>query len=200
MLKLHNFSYKFAGFFAGKIESGLHPKHRLMNYHKFFVNNVKSQDVVLDIGCGNGSLSFDVAQKVEKVIGIDLNEKNIKFAKKNFSGKNIEYIYGDALLDLPNRKFDAIILSNTLEHIQDRIKFLRVLKDKTSKFLIRVPMINRDWITLYKKELGIEYRLDKSHFIEYTIESFEEELKDAGLKIQNYSIQFGEIWAVILKM
>ena len=197
MLRLHNFSYKLSGFFASKIESGLHPKHRLMDYHKFFVNNVGPQDVVLDIGCGNGALSFDVAQKVRKVIGIDLSEKNIKYAKENFSSKNIEYICGDALINLPDRKFDTIILSNILEHIQDRAEFLRVLKDKTDKFLIRVPMINRDWITLYKKELGLEYRLDKTHFIEYTLESFQKELEKAGFKIYNYNIQFGEIWAII---
>ena len=197
ILKLHNFFYKLSGFFASKIESGLHPKHRLMNYHKFFVDNVEPKDVVLDVGCGNGALTFDIAEKVEKVVGIDLNKKNIEFAEKNFYKKNIEYICADALLDLPNRKFDTIILSNILEHIQDRAEFLRVLKNKTDKFLIRVPMINRDWITLYKKELGLEYRLDKTHFIEYTLESFQKELEKAGFKIYNYNIQFGEIWAII---
>ena len=58
-------------------------------------------------------------------------------------------------------------------------------------------MLNRDWITLYKKELGIEYRLDPSHYIEYTLESFEKELQKVGLSLKNYSIQFGEIWAVV---
>ena len=57
--------------------------------------------------------------------------------------------------------------------------------------------INRDWITLYKKELGVEWRLDKTHYIEYTLESFKEELKKAGLNLEKYSIQFGEIWAVV---
>ena len=58
-------------------------------------------------------------------------------------------------------------------------------------------MINRDWITLYKKELGIEWRLDKTHYIEYTLESFKKELEKAGLNLEKYSIQFGEIWAVV---
>jgi hypothetical protein len=58
-------------------------------------------------------------------------------------------------------------------------------------------MINRDWITLYKKELGLDYRLDKRHYVEYTLESFEGELREAGLKIMDYSVQFGEIWAVV---
>ncbi len=62
-------------------------------------------------------------------------------------------------------------------------------------FLIRVPMVNRDWLVLYKKERGIECRLDYGHFIEYTLESFENEISVVGLDIKEYSIQFGEIWA-----
>ena len=80
-LKLHNFSYKLASRLAIKVEGGLHPKHRLMNYHKFFVDNIEASDTVLDIGCGNGALAYDVAKKAKKVVGIDLNKENIKIAK-----------------------------------------------------------------------------------------------------------------------
>jgi len=47
------------------------------------------------------------------------------------------------------------------------------------------------------KELGLDYRLDKTHYIEYTYDTFLEEIESAGLKILSYSIQFGEIWARI---
>ena len=195
-LKLHNFSYKLATKFAIKAEGGLHPKHRLMNYHQFFVDNVNPEDRVLDIGCGNGALTFEIAKKARKVVGIDLDKKYIKIAKKKYWAPNIKYLVGDATKDLPNQKFDVIILSNVLEHIENRIEFLQKIKNLAPKILIRVPMINRDWITLYKKELGVEWRLDKTHYIEYTLESFKEELKKAGLNLEKYSIQFGEIWAV----
>jgi len=198
LLGIHSFSYRVAGFLSQKVEeSGIHPKHRLMNYHKFFVDNVDKGDVVLDVGCGNGALSYDVAKKAKKVVGIDLNEKNISFAKERYSEENIEYICGDALKDLPNEKFDVIIMSNVLEHIENRVEFLERLREKAARFLIRVPMINRDWITLYKKEMGLDYRLDKGHFVEYTLDGFVKELEKAGLRIQDYSIQFGEIWAVV---
>jgi len=196
-LRLHNFSYKLATRLAIRAEDGLHPKHRLMNYHKFFVDNVSPEDTVLDIGCGNGALTFDVAKKAKRIIGIDLSKKNIKIAKEKFSRENIEYIQGDILKSLPDEKFDVIILSNILEHIPNRIEFLENLKNKAQKFLIRVPMINRDWITLYKKELGVEWRSDPTHFTEYTLEGFKEELEKVNLNLENYSIQFGEIWAVV---
>ena len=108
----------------------------------------------------------------------------------------MEYICQDALKNLPAGKFDVIILSNVLEHIEERVAFLKQVKNKASKFLIRVPMINRDWITPYKKELGVEYRLDPTHFIEYTMESFQDELEKAGFAVYSYTIQFGEIWAI----
>ncbi len=196
-LGLHNFFYRLTAKLAIKTEGGLHPKHRLVNYHKFFVDNIGSEDTVLDIGCGNGALTSDLAKKAQKVIGIDLNEKNIKFAKEKFSAPNVEYLIGDATKDLPDRRFDVMVLSNVLEHIENRIEFLKQIKKIAPKVLIRVPMVNRDWITLYKKELGLEWRLDKSHFTEYTLESFKDELEKVGLNLEKYSIQFGEIWAIV---
>ena len=241
-LWMHSFSYRVVGFLASKAEGGIHPKHRLMDYHRFFVDNINEGDVVLDVGCGNGALTHDIAKKAWWVVGIDLNKKNIAFAKKRYLWGNIDFICGDATKDLPlldtqleaflipnirdkgdgsvvyvNREediphlygdglrellgtkpFDAIILSNVLEHIESRVEFLNRMKRKASKLLIRVPMVNRDWITLYKKELGLDYRGDRGHFTEYTFDSFKEELEDAGLEIEDYSIQFGEIWAVVV--
>ena len=56
-------------------------------------------------------------------------------------------------------------------------------------------MINRSWLPLYKKELGLEFRLDPTHYIEYTYELFKKEKESVGFKILSYIIQFGEIWA-----
>lgn len=198
LLQVHSFSYRVVGYLAQKVEGdGIHPKHRIMNYHSFFVDNVNEGDNVLDIGCGNGALTYDVAKKAGQVMGIDLNEKSISFARQRYSGENIEYICGNVLNDLPDERFDVVILSNVLEHIEERVQFLKHLREMAPKFLIRVPMINRDWITMYKKEVGLDYRLDKEHYVEYTLETFEKELKEGGLGIQHYSIQFGEIWAVV---
>jgi len=198
LLRIHSLSYRLAGYLSIRVENDrLHPKHRIMNYHKFFVDNVNENDVVLDVGCGNGALSYDVVKKAKKVVGIDLNEKNISFAKRRYSRENIEYICGDVLNDLPDEKFDVVIMSNVLEHIERRVEILKNLKEKAPTLLLRVPMINRDWIILYMKELGVDSRSDKGHYVEYTLESFEEELRKAGLNIQDYSIQFGERWAVI---
>lgn len=196
-LKLSNFLYKLISFLAIKYEGGIHPKHRLLGYHDFFINNIRNGDTVLDIGCGNGALSFDIAKKAKEVTGIDIEEKNIREAKKKHSLTNLTYIVGDATKDLGEKKFDVITLSNVLEHIEYRVDFLKSIKGLASTYLIRVPMFDRDWIPLYKKELGIEWRLDLTHYTEFTKQTFEKEVTEAGYAINSLSVQFGEIWAVI---
>ena len=168
-----------------------------MKYYQFFIDNVNNNDDILDIGCGNGLVSFKVAEYAKSVVGIDIDEKSINYALRHNSRENIKYLIGDALDYKTDREFDVIILSNVLEHINHRIEFLRKLKNLSNYILIRVPLINRSWLPLYKKSLRLEYRLDQSHFIEYTLNSFQKEMKAAGLKILNHQIQFGEIWAKI---
>ena len=57
-------------------------------------------------------------------------------------------------------------------------------------------MFDRDWITVYKKECGVEWRLDLTHFTEYTLESFNIEMQASSVDIRSIKVQFGEIYAV----
>jgi 2-polyprenyl-3-methyl-5-hydroxy-6-metoxy-1,4-benzoquinol methylase len=107
---LHNVLYRYISELSVIANNGIHPKHRIMNYHSFFVDNINSSDTVLDIGCGNGFLAFDVAKKAKNVTAIDLSDNNIKFAKKHFY--SITSICRRDQLPLAFRKFDAVILSN----------------------------------------------------------------------------------------
>jgi len=56
--------------------------------------------------------------------------------------------------------------------------------------------VEREWLAPYKRELGVEYRLDPTHFIEYTLEGFREEIEGAELKIASFEVRYGEIWSV----
>lgn len=196
-IKLHNYSYHKISEYAGYINNDIHPKHDIINYHKFFVDRVESSDNVLDLGCGNGFLTYDVAKKAKEVVGIDIKDYNIKGAKKNFSRDNLKYIVGDATEYDFGHRFDKIVLSNVLEHIENRVELLTKLKKISNTILLRVPMINREWLAVYKKQMGFEYRLDNTHFIEYTVEDLEVELKQSGWQLDYYQVNWGELWAVL---
>jgi len=179
---------------------GVHSKHRHMRYHDFFVNRVGNNETVLDIGCGIGAVSFDVALKAgAKVVAIDLSHANISIAQEKYVHQNIEYVAGDVLKALPGSKFDVVIMSNVLEHLPNRSTFLNNVTESTGarRLLLRVPLFERDWRVPLKKELGMEWRLDKTHYTEYTIEQFEQEMKDAKLNIKHQEIRWGEIWAEV---
>jgi ubiquinone/menaquinone biosynthesis C-methylase UbiE len=194
--------YYLEGRNALRYGNGVHPKHRMTNYHRFFIDNIESGAMVLDIGCGNGALAYDVSKSVEgvKLVAIDLSEINIEIARKSFSAPNIDFIVGNAAKNLPSRNFDVVILSNVLEHIEKRVELLINIKAKCKprKLLIRVPMFDRDWRVPLKKEVGVDYRLDETHFIEYTFSEFKKEISAGGFKVRDYKINWGEIWAVVV--
>ncbi|MHA1284901.1 MAG: class I SAM-dependent methyltransferase [Promethearchaeota archaeon] len=196
-ITFYNRLYNRISQLATKLNNGIHPKHKIMNYHNFFLENIDKNSKVLDIGCGIGYLAYNIAKKAKMVTAIDNNPNIIIKAKSRFNKDNLKFIYADATTYQFNEKYDYIILSNVLEHIKDRKNFLLKIKPLADIFLIRVPMINRSWLPLYFKELGYDYRLDNSHYIEYTLESFKKELKSADYEIIYYSIQFGEIWAKV---
>ena len=109
----------------------------------------------------------------------------------------MRYVEGAAPDDVPDEKFDVIILSNVLEHIDDRPGTLRKLVDtaRPTKLFIRVPTFDREWRVPLKKELGVDERLDDDHRIEYTRESFGRETAEAGLTIDHLEIRWSEIWS-----
>jgi len=203
VLNLHSMSYTLSGYLAITLNDGMHPKHRIMKYKEWFVDNIEKGCTVLDVGCNTGTMPEVMSQKAGYVYGIEIVEKHIQEAIEKHQQPNIEFICDDATTyDYSNCKaIDLVTLSNVLEHIEDRVRFLEKLsiqikwKDK-KRFLIRVPMIDREWIAIYKKELGLEYRLDRTHFIEYTYDSFVRELEESNVNIISSHIRFGEIYAI----
>ncbi len=114
-----------------------------------------------------------------------------------FELPNLSFQHGDALKDLPSDAFDVIVFSNVLEHIDHRVDFLKTAQTRLNpkRWLIRVPVFDRHWKVPLRKELGLYYFNDPTHYIEYTRELFYGELEQAGFEIQEYSTQWGEIWA-----
>jgi 2-polyprenyl-3-methyl-5-hydroxy-6-metoxy-1,4-benzoquinol methylase len=187
-----------AGLQALAYGQGVHPKHRHTKYHDFFIARVKKGESVIDIGCGNGALSHDIAARSgATVTGIDIEPANISMALSRFSHSNVEYRTGDARQPEAIPAADVIVLSNVLEHLSGRDALLRDLTRRLSpsRFLIRVPLFERDWAVPLRKELGLEWRCDPTHEIEYTLETFADEMRLAELTVVHQEVRWGEIWA-----
>ena len=179
---------------------GVHVKHRIMRYHDFFVERVKDGERVLDIGCGYGAVSNSLATRTgAHVVGLDLSAGNVKKARQLFQHSRLTFMEGEAPGVLPEGRFDVVVMSNVLEHIERRVEFLREVQRKVtpSRWLIRVPMFDRDWHPSLRQELGLYAFSDPTHFTEYTLASFEKEMAEAGFTIRHLQVNWGEIWAEV---
>jgi SAM-dependent methyltransferase len=180
-------------------EGGDHPKHRLTRYHDYFVERIAPGERVLDVGCGNASLAHDLAERAEaEVVGIDFDERMLERARAVRAHPRLELVHADALEYRPDRAFDVVVLSNVLEHIAPRVELLRELREHTgaARFLIRVPVLERDWAVPLRRELGLAYFGDATHETEYVSGQLEAELDEAGLRLVELDHRWSELWAM----
>jgi 2-polyprenyl-3-methyl-5-hydroxy-6-metoxy-1,4-benzoquinol methylase len=179
-------------------DGGVHPKHRLTRYHDFFVQRVGHGERVLDVGCGKGELAHDLAELGgASVVGIDILPEKIAFARERFAHPRVEYVEADVYEFESGERFDAVVLSNVLEHLADRETLLRRIVDvaRPARILIRVPAFDRHWHVPLRKELGITYFSDPTHETEYVTETLRSEVEAAGLELTSIETRWGELWA-----
>jgi 2-polyprenyl-3-methyl-5-hydroxy-6-metoxy-1,4-benzoquinol methylase len=73
---------------------------------------------VLDLGCGNGSLSHAIAERGYQVVGIEESEQGVSIARNNFP--NCHFIQA-SIYDLPyaelHNSFDVVISIEVIEHL-----------------------------------------------------------------------------------
>ena len=66
-----------------------------IHYYPFIVSSMpESCGLALDVGCGQGLLTREMAAKSQRVIGIDLHEPSLEIAREE-GGENIEYLHDD---------------------------------------------------------------------------------------------------------
>ncbi|NEP61786.1 MAG: class I SAM-dependent methyltransferase, partial [Symploca sp. SIO2G7] len=88
---------------------------------------------VLDAACGEGYGCRLLAEKAQRVVGVDIAPEVIEHAAKKYASKRIEF-YPSSVLDLPfdDNTFDCIVSFETIEHLAEHdallVEFRRVLK------------------------------------------------------------------------
>jgi len=89
-----------------------------IHYHPFIVSSMpESCGLALDVGCGQGLLTREMAAKSQRVIGIDLHEPSLEIAREE-SGENIEYLHDDFFAhSFAEESLDFIGSAASLHHL-----------------------------------------------------------------------------------
>ena len=126
-------------YFSSYLKSINHPLPELKKTFKNEIRLIKSEVnkrfIILDVGCGAGRPTNDLAKFVNKIIGVDNHKEILNIAKKRSKGiKNLEFKKGNALyLNFPKNTFNfSYSTYNTIGGIE------KSKRNKMIKEMVRV--------------------------------------------------------------
>ncbi len=145
-----------------------------------------NEQIILDLGCGTGTLTAQLADLCGKVVGVDSSQNMIDKAKKQFN--NVEFSVCDALALPFVEEFDVVFSNAVFHWISDHNALLTNIHKalKPQGLLVcefgacgNIATIENAFIKVYQK-LGYSY---KPKFNFPTVEAFEEILANNGFRI-----------------
>ncbi len=107
--------------------------------------NAKKGEKILDIGCGDGVFTNELAKRGVSITGIDISKHDLSLAKKRAKKMNLKtkYFLADAAkMPFPDNYFDKVFSICTFEHIKKEAdafsEVSRILKEN-GLFILSVP-------------------------------------------------------------
>lgn len=150
---------------------------------------------ILDVGCGSGTqLGIPLARLGYQLTGVDDHEPSIAAAKEGTKEiANARFLCG-AVEDLPDGKFDVVILSEVLEHVADPEKLLRAsVKYLEPDGIVIVTVPNGfgefEWDSWAFRHLGLE-RLVNIYINRQSARNAIRTLESSTENVENRHIQF----------
>jgi trans-aconitate methyltransferase len=88
---------------------------------------LRGDEVVIDLGCGDGRLTAELADRVPRgaVVGVDADPDMVAFARREHARENLAYVEGDVRSFAVARKADLVVSTACLHWVADHEAVLR---------------------------------------------------------------------------
>jgi SAM-dependent methyltransferase len=96
---------------------------------------------VLDIACGCGYGAAMLARPDRYIVAVDRNAEAIAYAREHWSRANVRFTQSD-VFDVREDRCDWAVCFETLEHLEEDVRFLQKLRRMAARLLISVPNEN----------------------------------------------------------
>jgi ubiquinone/menaquinone biosynthesis C-methylase UbiE len=147
----------------------------------FALANLVAADRVLDLGCGNGDLTADLAGVVAQITGADVARAALERARRRHPSLDLRLVPIDGALPFEDGEFDVVWSSEVIEHVADTARWLsevrRVLASR-GRLLLTTPSHGRLRLLIGGLERYSEPLGDHLHL--YTGRSLRDLLNDFG--------------------
>ncbi|MDX2246940.1 MAG: class I SAM-dependent methyltransferase [Bacteroidia bacterium] len=142
---------------------------------------------VLDLGCGNGWLSGNLAKLPHlEIVGLDVNRFELEQAARVFDYPNLRFVYGNIFEDiLPFSSFDYIILASAIQYFPNLPQLINRCRQFLAQggeiHIIDSPLYNekeiedaRERTRMYYQSIGCEEMAEKYfHHLQTDINAFD---------------------------
>lgn len=113
---------------------------------KMLRSHLKPGMTVLELGCGTGSFTRELARSGADIVAIDVSPELLEIAKANCFAPNVRYeIQNACALNYPDSVFDSVVGSSVLHHlgIEEAVREIyRVLKRGGTIYFTEPNMLN----------------------------------------------------------
>jgi SAM-dependent methyltransferase len=105
------------------------------NSAAYLLPHLTSGATLLDVGCGPGTITADLAERVAGVTALELSEDALNLARTEIGRRGlttVEFAVGDVhALDFPDHAFDVVHAHQVLQHLGDPVAALREMRRVT---------------------------------------------------------------------
>ncbi|NDK40144.1 class I SAM-dependent methyltransferase [Pseudoxanthomonas gei] len=161
---------------------------------------ISAEDVVVDVGCGDGGALNFCAARGAHLIGVDIDPAVIAHVQKRLEGsaaRKMEFMLIESpTLPVADATASRVICTEVLEHVDDPAQVMAELArigKPGARYLLSVPDALQE--NLQKQVAPDSYFQKPNHVRIISREDFESLVRDAGLVVEQHDY-YGFFWSI----